>query len=77
MTGLGAPYGLYITPDDTLFMVEGEVDDLLIVDGRTGRLRERIDGLDNSHWVSMDPDGNVYVAEVHQGLSIKKFVPNR
>ncbi len=76
-TSLGAPYGLYITPDDTLFMVEGEVDDLLIVDGLTGRLRERIDGLDNSHWVSVDPDGNVYVAEVRPGMSIKKFVPNR
>jgi len=72
---LGAPYGLYMTSDDTLFMVEGEVDELLIIDGRTGRLRERTAGLDNSHWVSVDPDGNVYVAEVHEGMSIKKFVP--
>ena len=74
-TGLGAPYGIYMAPDDTLFMVEGELDDLLIVDGKTGELRERIDGLELSHWVSMDPEGNVYVAEVHDGLSVKKFAP--
>ena len=74
-TGLGAPYGLFMTPDDRLFMVEGIEDHLLVVDGRTGELLERIEGLEASHWVSADAAGNVYIAEVHEGMSIKKFVP--
>ena len=72
-TGYGAPYGLFMTPDDTLFMVEGVEDHLLVLDGRTGELLERIEGLTLSHWVSVDPRGNIYVAEVREGMSIKKF----
>ncbi len=72
-THLGKPYGLYIDSDDTLFMVEGETETLLVVDGKTGRLLETIAGLEQSHWVSMDPEGNVYVAQVLEEAGVLKF----
>ena len=70
---LGKPYGLFMGADDTLFMVEGEAETLNVVDGKTGELRETIEGLDLSHWVSVDPDGNVYVAEVNDVVGVRKF----
>ena len=72
-THLGKPYGLYMDSDDTLFMVEGEAETLLVVDGKTGELLETVEGLELSHWVSMDPDGNVYVAEVNEEMGVRKF----
>ncbi len=73
-TDLGKPYGLYIDSDDTLFMVEGETETLLVVDGKTGTLLETLGGLEQSHWVSMDPEGNVYVAQVFEEVGVLKFV---
>jgi peptidylamidoglycolate lyase len=72
-TTLGTPWGLFVTKDDTLYMVDGVANCLLIVDTKDGHVLDRIDGLANPHAVAVAADGSIYVAETN-GMNVKKFV---
>ena len=75
-----SPYFHLITADDTLWISDGGTDRILKYDlngnylygwGSPGRLPGRFEG---PHQMSVDQDGNLYVAEVFNGR-IQKFVP--
>jgi DNA-binding beta-propeller fold protein YncE len=75
MTNAGQPYGLFMTKDDVLYVVDGSQgnDNLTIVDTKNQEILGRVGGLAGPHMLSVDASGNIYVAEV-RGASIKKFV---
>jgi DNA-binding beta-propeller fold protein YncE len=74
MTNAGMPYGLFMTKDDVLYVVDGSQgnDNLIIIDTKDRKILGRIGGLSGPHMLSVDASGNIYVAEV-RGASIKKF----
>ena len=73
----GTPYGLFITKDDLLYVVDGTQGNpdefLTVVDTRDGSVVAQIHGLTGPHMVSVSASGDIYVAEV-RGESVKKFV---
>ena len=73
-THLGAPspFGLFITSDDMLYVVDG-INRLFIANTSDGRIVDRIAGLTNPHAVTVDNKGTIYIAEI-TGTSVKKFV---
>jgi len=75
MTNAGTPYGLFMTKDDVLYVVDGSQgkDDLTIVNTKDQKVLGHIGGLAGPHMLSVDSSGAIYVAEV-RGASIKKFV---
>ena len=75
MTNAGTPYGLFMTKDDVLYVVDGSQgnDNLTIVDTKNQKVVGHIQGLAGPHMVSVDSGGAIYVAEV-RGASVKKFV---
>jgi DNA-binding beta-propeller fold protein YncE len=74
MTNAGMPYGLFMTKDDVLYVVDGSQgnDNLTIIDTKDQKILGRVGGLSGPHMLSVDAGGNIYVAEV-RGASIKKF----
>jgi len=74
MTNAGTPYGLFMTRDDVLYVVDGSQgnDNLTIIDTKDQKILGRVGGLSGPHMLSVDASGNIYVAEV-RGASIKKF----
>ena len=75
-----APYGLFITPDDTLFVADGVKHEVLKLD-RDGKVLARFGGGGREpgrflmpHGITVGRDGAVYVAEV-TGARVQKFVP--
>ena len=77
ITSAGTPYGLFMTKDDLLYVVDGtqgSPDEFLtIVDTKNSNVLGQIHGLTGPHMVSVSSGGDIYVAEV-RGMSIKKFV---
>ena len=77
ITSAGTPYGLFMTSDDVLYVVDGTQGNpdefLTIVDTKTRAILGEIHGLTGPHMVSVNASGDIYVAEV-RGLSVKKFV---
>ena len=77
ITNAGTPYGLFMTKDDLLYVVDGTQGNpdefLTIVDTRNGTIVGQIHGLTGPHMVSVNARGDIYVAEV-RGESVKKFV---
>jgi hypothetical protein len=61
-SGLGKPYGLHITADDTLYI--GDADGGTITIAKNGKPVEVIRDLGRPHWVTMDPQGAIYLADV-------------
>jgi peptidylamidoglycolate lyase len=73
-TNFGTPWGLFITKNDMLYVVDGtENNCLLIASTKDGKVIDRIDGLSNATAVSVDSTGAIYVGEVN-GTNVKKFV---
>ena len=75
-----APYGLFITPDDALFVADGVKHEVLKLD-REGKVLARWGGGGREpgkfllpHGITVGRDGAVYVAEV-TGARVQKFVP--
>jgi sugar lactone lactonase YvrE len=60
--GLGKPYGLYITSDDTLYV--GDADGGTITVAKRGQPVDVIRDLGRPHSISMDPNGSLYMADV-------------
>jgi hypothetical protein len=77
ITSAGTPYGLFMTKDDVLYVVDGTQGNpdefLTIVDTKTRAILGEIHGLTGPHMVSVNARGDIYVAEV-RGTSVKKFV---
>jgi peptidylamidoglycolate lyase len=73
-TNFGTPWGLFITKDDELFVVDGtEKNCLLIANTKDGKIIDRIDGLSNATAVAVDSKGSIYIGEVN-GTNVKKYV---
>ena len=76
ITKAGTPYGLFMTTDDVLYVVDGTQGNpdefLTVVDTKTQSILGEIHGLTGPHMVSVNARGDIYVAEV-RGLSVKKF----
>ena len=75
-----APYGLFITPDDTLFVADGLKHEVLKLD-RDGKVLARWGGGGREpgkfllpHGITVDRDGAVYVSEI-TGARVQKFSP--
>ncbi|HLK55808.1 MAG TPA: peptidyl-alpha-hydroxyglycine alpha-amidating lyase family protein, partial [Chthonomonadaceae bacterium] len=77
---VGHPFGLFLTPDQRLFVSDGIANTITIYDlqgqrlaqfGGTGR---RPGQMRRAHMLCVDTDGAVYVAEVN-GKRIQKFLP--
>jgi sugar lactone lactonase YvrE len=65
----GAPSGLYITPDDTLYVAAiGEQSGVVIGSARSGEVRGRVampsKGVNGPHLISADGRGAIYVADL-------------
>jgi len=73
MTQFGAPAAIFITKDDTLYVVAGAPENRLTIGTKDGKVLSRVEGLNAPHWVTVDSSGAVYVAEV-AGQSLLKFV---
>lgn len=77
ITSAGTPYGLFMTKDDILYVVDGTQGNpdefLTIVDTKNMNILGQIHGLTGPHMVSVSSRGDIYVAEV-RGMSVKKFV---
>jgi peptidylamidoglycolate lyase len=70
----GTPWGLFITKNDMLYVVDGtENNCLLIASTKDGKVLDRIEGLSNPTAVTVDSSGAIYVGEVN-GTNVKKFV---
>lgn len=61
-TGLGKPYGLHITRDNTLYVADADGGTITI--SKNGRALEVIRDLGRPHWVGMDGTGALYMADV-------------
>ena len=72
-SGLGKPYGLYLTGDDTLYVADADGGTITIA--KNGKAIDVIEGLGRPHWIGMDPSGALYVADV-QAMRILKIVKN-
>jgi DNA-binding beta-propeller fold protein YncE len=73
-TNFGTPWGLFITKNDMLYVVDGTDNNcLLIANTKDGKVIDRIDGLSNATAVTVDSTGAIYVGEVN-GTNVKKFV---
>ena len=79
ITSAGTPYGLFMTKDDVLYVVDGTQGNpdefLTIVDTKSRSILGQIHGLTGPHMVAVNAGGDIYVAEV-RGTSVKKFVRN-
>src|SRR6202521_14579 len=73
MTQFGAPAAIFITKDDTLYVVAGAPENWLTIGTKDGKVLDRVEGLNAPHWVAVDSSGAVYVAEV-AGQALLKFV---
>jgi len=72
-SGLGKPYGLYLTGDDTLYVADADGGTITIA--KNGKAVEVIEGLGRPHWIGMDPSGALYLADV-RAMRILKIVKN-
>jgi DNA-binding beta-propeller fold protein YncE len=77
-----APFGLFITPDDTLFVADGRANRIqkMTLDGKVlatwGATGSRPGDFHLPHGITVGSDGAVYVTEI-DGKRVQKFVPNR
>ncbi len=71
-TGLGFPYGLYITEDNLLIVdAPSRGNKITIASARDGEVIGTVEGM-GAHWIAADRAGNLYLATGDDG--IKKLV---
>lgn len=73
----GSPSGIFITPDDTLYVVDyDDKKGLFIGSARDGSIRYKIDDT-LAEGVAVDADGSIYVGETVTGHTVRKLEPVR
>jgi DNA-binding beta-propeller fold protein YncE len=76
-----APFGLYISPDDTLFVADGRAHRIfkMTLDGKIltawGSLGSEPGNFNMPHGITVGSDGAVYVTEIN-GKRLQKFIGN-
>ena len=76
-----APFGLFITPDDTLFVADGRANRVvkMTTEGKVftswGEKGTEPGRFDLAHGITVAPDGAVYVCDIN-GKRVQKFVPS-
>jgi len=69
-TQFGTPSGMYITPDDTLYVVDYNVKKgVFIGSAKDGSVKYKVDDA-VAEGVAVDPDGNIYVGETVPGTTL-------
>jgi len=69
-TQFGTPSGIYVTPDDTLYVVDYNVKKGVFVgSARDGSVKYKIDDA-VAEGVAVDTDGNIYVGETVPGTTL-------
>lgn len=78
ITNAGTPYGLAMTADGVIYVVDGTAgsEGLTVIDTKNGKILARIPGMTGAHMVTVDRKGTVYVGEV-RGRTVEKFVRTR
>ena len=77
-----APFGLFITPDDTLFVADGRAHHVMkmTLEGKIldtfGKLGPEPGHFFLPHGITVDKDGAVYVTEIN-GKRVQKFIPEK
>ena len=77
-----APFGLFITPDDTLFVADGRAHRVIkmTVQGKVldtfGKLGPEPGHFFLPHGITVAKDGSVYVTEIN-GKRVQKFIPSK
>jgi sugar lactone lactonase YvrE len=61
-TNLGAPYGMAIDKDDTLYVSDAEAGKITVSKG--GKILDTIENLGRPHLITLDPSGAIYMADV-------------
>ncbi len=61
-TNLGAPYGMAIAKDDTLYVSDADAGKITV--SRSGKVLDVIENLGRPHLICLDPSGAIYMADV-------------
>lgn len=72
-THLGAPYALFITDDDVLYVADGVNAKVWIAQAADGELIGTIEGTDGIHWVAVNSAGDVYAAS-NRSHYLRKYI---
>jgi sugar lactone lactonase YvrE len=84
-TQFGEASGLFITPDDTLYVTDWQDQkSVFIGSARDGSIKTRIQGLGLGEGLTVDKDGNIFLAEtlpgkigdLVTGANVRKLVRN-
>ncbi len=82
-THLGSPWGLYLTPDETLYMADGRTNNRVLkinlegqVLGAFGKPGKLPGEFQFAHHLTVSPAGEIYVAEI-LNWRVQKFVPTK
>ena len=61
-TNLGAPYGMAIAKDDTLYVSDADAGKITV--SKNGKILDVIENLGRPHLIALDPSGAIYMADV-------------
>lgn len=61
-TDLGAPYGMAIATDDTLYVSDADAGKITV--SKSGKILDVIENLGRPHLIALDPSGAIYMADV-------------
>ena len=63
LTEFGAPAGVAIGKDDTVYVAVGAPENYFTVGTPEGKILAKVEGLDNAHGIAVDSTGAVYISE--------------
>jgi DNA-binding beta-propeller fold protein YncE len=72
-TNLGAPYGMAIAKDDTLYVSDAEAGTITV--SKNGKVVDTIENLGRPHEITLDPSGAIYMGDVRAERARKIYRP--